>query len=256
MLTENIKGEKKKFTADFRFYAELNDFLPAHQRQQTLNYRFNGNPGIKDPIEVFGVPHTEVDLIIVKGRSVGFDYQLQDTDRVAVYPVFEGFDISPVIKLRAKPLRLTAFVVDVNLGKLARLLRMLGFDALYSNTYLDHEIVEISVREKRIILTRDRRLLYAKCITHGYWVRSVYPQKQLVEVLSRFDLYNQVQSFHRCLVCNGVLMPVDKQQVWAQLEPKTKQYYQYFYQCRRCKKIYWEGSHVKKMQKRLKTIVP
>ena len=255
MQTEKSKDRSYKFTADFRFYEELNDFFPVAQRKQTLNYRFNGNPGIKDPIEVFGVPHTEVDLIIVNGVSVGFDYQLQANDRVAVYPVFESFDISPIIKLRERPLRSTAFVVDVNLGKLARLLRMLGFDALYSNAYLDREVVEISVREKRIILTRDRRLLYAKCITHGYWVRSDSPQKQIDEILNRFDLDNQVQSFHRCLVCNGVLMPVDKQHVWAQLEPKTRKYYQSFFQCGMCKKVYWEGSHVEKMKQRLKTII-
>ena len=82
--------------AEFRFYEGLNDFLPQAQRKLTLSYGFNGTPGIKDPIEVFGVPHTEVDLIIVNGESVGFNYQLQNTDHVSVYPVFEGLDITLV----------------------------------------------------------------------------------------------------------------------------------------------------------------
>lgn len=250
------KGKTRhcRFSAEFRFYEELNDFLPEAQRKKTLCYHFNGQPGIKDPIEVFGVPHTEVDLIIVNGCSVGFGYQLQHNDRVAVYPVFEGIDISPIVKLKGRPLRKVAFVVDVNLGKLTRLLRLLGLDALYSNNYRDDEIVEISVMEHRIILTRDRRLLFAKRITHGYWVRSVHAEEQVYEVLGRFDLYCQISAFHRCMVCNGLLEPVEKQKVWNRLEPKTRLYYESFYQCRICKKIYWEGSHVEKMKMYLKTL--
>ena len=119
---------RSEYTAEFRFYEELNDFLPPEQRKRTNLYRFSGHPGIKDPIEVFGVPHTEVDLIVVNGQSVGFDYQLQAGDRVAVYPVFETLDITSLVKLREKPLRNPRFVLDVNLGKLAKRMRLLGFD--------------------------------------------------------------------------------------------------------------------------------
>lgn len=114
----------------FRFYEELNDFLPPGQRKRTLAYTFRGHPGIKDPIESFGVPHTEVELIIVRGESVGFDYQLRNGDRVAVYPVFESLDVSSLVRLRDAPLRRTAFVADVNLGRLARYLRMCGYDTV------------------------------------------------------------------------------------------------------------------------------
>jgi hypothetical protein len=93
---------KPEYLAEFRFYAELNDFLPPGQRKQTIQYRFSGHPGIKDPIEVFGVPHTEVELIIVNAESVGFNYQLQAGDRVAVYPVFKSLDTTPLLKLREK----------------------------------------------------------------------------------------------------------------------------------------------------------
>lgn len=237
-------------SAEFRFYEELNDFLRPDQHKQTLTYRFNGNPGIKDPIEVFGIPHTEVDLIVVNGESVGFDYQLKNADRVAVYPVFESLDISPVVRLREEPLRHTAFIVDVNLGKLARLLRLFGFDTLFTNALDDKEIAAISVEQQRIILTRDRRLLYAKTITHGYWVRAVHPLQQLAEVIRRFDLAHQLKPFCRCSVCNGLIEPVEKQAVLELLEPKTRLYYERFYRCPDCGKVYWEGSHLDHMRQR------
>ena len=94
---------KPEYTAEFRFYAELNDFLAPEQRRRTLSYLFGGHPGIKDPIEVFGVPHTEVELIVIDGQPVGFDYQLQTGDRVAVYPVFKSLDSAAWPALRAKP---------------------------------------------------------------------------------------------------------------------------------------------------------
>lgn len=236
--------------AEFRFYEELNDFLKPSQRKRTLLYAFNGHPGIKDPIEAFGVPHTEVELIIVNGESVGFGYRLQSGDRVAVYPMFESFDISPLVRLRDHPLRQTAFVLDVNLGKLARRLRMLGFDALYDNRYRDGQIADIASRERRIVLTRDRRLLFAKRITHGYWVRAVQADQQVAEVLERFDLYNSICPFGRCMACNGIVQEVAKSEVWDKLEPKTRMYYENFFRCSDCGRIYWEGSHIDDMRKR------
>ncbi len=243
------------YAAEFRFYEELNDFLPPEKRKQTIAYRFDGHPGIKDPIEALGVPHPEVDLIVVNGRSVGFDYQLQPGDRVAVYPVFESLDIAPIVKLREKPLRRIAFVMDVNLGRLARKLRLLGFDALFSNAYRDDEIVAIAAAEKRIVLTRDRRLLHAKAVTHGYWVRSVLVARQVEEVLRRFDLAGQVKPFSRCADCNGEIERVAKEAVLDRLEPKTKKYYDTFFRCPACGKIYWEGSHIGQIRARFQGLV-
>lgn len=242
---------KPQHTAEFRFYEELNDFLLPEQRKRTIRYRFSGHPGIKDPIEVFGVPHTEVDLIVVNGQSVGFDYQLQAGDRVAVYPVFETLDISSLVRLREKPLRNPRFILDVNLGKLAKRMRLLGFDSLYRNDYRDADIVNISVNERRIVLTRDRRLLYIKQINHGYWVRATDVEAQIDEVLRRFDLYGLIHPFVRCLMCNGVLAPVAKADIWDRLEAKTRLYYDDFYQCVDCRRIYWQGSHMENMLQRL-----
>ena len=245
-----MKAMQPEFSAEFRFYEELNDFLPPERRKRTLPYGFSGHPGIKDPIEVFGVPHTEVELILVNGESVGFDYQLQDGDRVAVYPVFESLDISPLLKLREKPLRNPRFVLDVNLGKLARRLRLLGFDSLYRNDWQDAELADVADREHRIVLTRDRRLLFARRIAHGYWVRAVQAERQVQEVLRRFDLYRLIRPFARCLACNGELAPVAKADVLDRLEPKTRLYYERFYRCGACGKIYWEGSHVDNMRRK------
>ncbi|HMV13575.1 MAG TPA: Mut7-C RNAse domain-containing protein [Nitrosomonas sp.] len=236
------------FTAYFRFYAELNDFLPPIQRQQVITYRFNGHPGIKDPIEAQGIPHPEVELILVNDQPVDFSYQLRDTDRVAVYPKFIQLNLSGLPRLRSELPNPVRFIVDVNLGKLAKLLRLLGFDSLYCNHFQDSVIVATAIAEQRIILTRDRRLLFAKKIEHGYWIRAVEAKKQTHEVLNHFELHTAIQPFSRCLTCNGLLAVMPKASIIEQLEPKTKQYYDTFYQCTLCQKIYWEGSHLDHMR--------
>lgn len=238
-------------SARFRFYEELNDFLPPDQRKTEFEQRFREHPAIKDTIEAAGVPHTEVDLILVNGISVGFGYPLQDGDRVSVYPVFESLDISPLVRLRPAPLRQPEFVLDVHLGKLARLLRMLGFDTLYRNDYDDPELARISSEENRILLTRDRRLLFYRTISRGCWIRNTDSEKQLREVLDRFDLYSRMEPFRRCIVCNGLLEPVDKDAVRDRLEPLTNRYYRLFRQCPECGKIYWRGTHFHRMNRLL-----
>ena len=234
--------------AQFRCYAELNDFLPTNRQHVSFAYRFSVAPSIKDAIEAVGIPHTEVDLILVNGESVGFDHQLQDGDRVAVFPVFESLDISSQTRLRENPLRDTRFVLDVHLGKLARKLRMLGFDVQHERFCKDSDLVSISVGEGRIILTRDKGLLKNKVVTHGYWVRATKAQEQLGEVMERFDLFSQIKPFTRCMVCNGPIGEIEKQQVKDQLPEKTRPYHDRFYACSDCGKIYWEGSHYRNMK--------
>jgi uncharacterized protein with PIN domain len=238
-----------KKVAQFRFYAELNDFLPLERKKTPFFYSFYGTPSVKDAIESIGIPHTEVDLILVNGVSVGFSYLLQNGNIISVYPVFESLDITPTIKLRAKPLRKTKFIVDINLGKLAKMLRMLGFDTSYRNNYADAAIIHDSIGEKRIILTRDQNLLKNKSVTHGYWVRATDPKQQLEEIVKRFDLKSQIKPFKRCMVCNGIIKVVDKKDIQDQLPEKTIRYFEDFYRCSSCGKIYWKGSHYKKMEK-------
>ncbi len=237
--------------AVFRFYEELNDFLPPDRRKRDILYAFDGSPTVKDAVEAQGVPHTEVDLILVNGESVGFGHHLRTGDRVSVYPVFESFDIGAVTRLRAEPLRETKFILDVHLGKLARWLRMLGFDTAYRNDYDDPEIVRTALAEQRIILTRDIGILKTGAVTHGYWLRSTDPEEQVREVIRRFDLRDQIQPFHRCMACNGIIAHVEKEEIRSQLLPRTATYYHAFFRCTDCGKIYWKGSHFKKMKRML-----
>jgi uncharacterized protein with PIN domain len=228
---------------ELRFYEELNDFLAPALRKVPILHKFDRRASVKDVIESFGVPHTEIDIILVNGHSVDFSHLVQDGDRISVYPVFESLDISPLVRLRPAPLRTPAFVLDSNLGRLARYLRLLGFDCLYKNDYDDATVAGIAAREQRIVLTRDRALLQRKLITRGYFVREVRPRLQVKEVLARFDLYRLVTPFKRCTRCNGELQLVDKQAIEQRLEPKTRKYFNTFMRCTDCGQIYWQGSH-------------
>ena len=232
---------------NIRFYEELNDFLPPERRKKSFECAFGDARSVKDLIESLGVPHTEIDLILVNGLSVGFDYLVKDGDYISVYPVFEALDISPIIRLRPEPLRDTRFVLDTHLGRLAAYLRMLGFDTLYRNDYDDPTLAKISADEKRILLTCDKGLLMRKQITHGYYVRERKPQQQLLEIIRRFDLSSSIKPFTRCLHCNGFIQPVSKDTIIKYLLPRTKAHYEEFWRCDNCHKIYWKGSHYLRM---------
>jgi len=233
--------------AEFRFYEELNDFLPADQYKTSFRTPFFGNPSVKDTIQAIGVPHTAIDLVLVDGQSVNFSHRLRGGERVAVYPVFERLDISPVIRLRPRPLRHTRFILDVHLGKLVRYLRMLGFDAAYDRDWDDSMIIDLSLRHERIILTRDLGILKQNRVTHGYWLRHHEPRQQLQEILLALDLFRQLKPFTRCMVCNGRIHPAEKAVIRGQIDPDIFQRFGEFRQCEDCRKIYWRGSHYEKM---------
>jgi uncharacterized protein len=234
--------------ATFRFYAELNDLLPLHRRQVPFAHAFDARASIKDMIEALGVPHTEVDLILVNGESVDFAYHVQDGDRISVYPVFESFDITPLLRVRARPLRQPRFVLDVHLGRLASYLRLLGFDTRYSTDCDDVALAALSRDERRTLLTCDRGLLKRRLVTHGYCVRSSDPREQVREVLRRFDLYRLATPFTRCARCNGVLEPVAKESVDHRLPPRISQELDDFRMCSACGQVYWRGSHYDRLQ--------
>ena len=235
------------------FHEELNELLPPDQRNIEFNHELKEIRSVKDLIESIGVPHTEIDLIIVNHESVNFEYLIKPNDCIELYPetgrtVPELKNISPLIHCQPEALAVARFVLDVHLGRLAAYLRMMGFDSLYRNNYDDPTLANISAEEQRILLTCDRQLLMRKQVTHGYFVRSRQPQQQLLEVLSRFDLFDNKKPFTRCMHCNGITIPVDKKEIEAQLLPNTKKYYNEFYQCENCNKIYWKGNHYLKMQ--------
>lgn len=234
--------------AVFRFYAELNEFLPADKRYQPMIISFKGRQSVKHLIESSGIPHTEVDLVLVNGKSVDFSYLVKQHDQVAVYPVFESLDITPLLRIRPKPLRVPRFVLDGHLGRLAAYLRMLGFDTIYRNDFDDEELADISAEQNRILLTRDRGLLKRRMVTRGFCLRTKDSRQQLLDVVRRFDLLTQVNPFTRCIACNGILRHVKKSDVLDELQPKTRKYFHEFSRCEDCGKIYWKGSHHDRMQ--------
>ena len=235
-------------TATFRFYEELNDFLPPPRRKRDIAVEFETRNSIKDMIESLGVPHTEIDLILVNQEPVDFSYIVADQDRVSVYPMFESLDISPLVRLRPAPLRRIRFVLDTHLGKLAKYLRMLGFDTLYSNSYSDDTLAEISCSgEGRILLTRDIGLLKRKQISHGYYVREIKPRLQAREILRRFDLQRQINPFRRCVHCNSEIAPVAKKDIAGKVPAGVLRDFNEFVKCNKCRRIYWKGSHYDRM---------
>lgn len=230
-----------------RFYAELNDHLPAGQRFRTIEKSLFVPTTAKDLIESCGVPHAEVDLITANGESVDFSYLVRNGDRISVYPMFESLDITPELRVRPRPLRQPKFVLDVHLGRLAAYLRMLGFDTVYQNCFDDEDLVRVSSREHRILLTRDRGVLKHSAVTHGYWLRQTDSKRQAAEIVNRFDLMGSIQPFTRCMACNGALEPVSKDKVRERLPPRTAELYDEFRECARCGRIYWKGSHYERM---------
>jgi len=231
-----------------RFYEELNDFLPTGKRKVSYKHCYFGSPTIKDVIESEGVPHPEVDLILADGKSVDLSHRIKSGELFSVYPVFESFDISEISKVRDSPLRDIRFIADAHLGKLARLLRLLGFDTLFRSDYEDEEITTISNAEQRIILTRDKELLKRSNVVKGYWIRNTDSKEQAREVIKRFHLEILFKPFQLCMVCNGNLEKVDKSSVIDEIPPKPAEFYQDFYRCDGCNKVYWKGTHYDRLK--------
>lgn len=241
--------------AEVRFYAELNDHLPADLRYKALERQFLVPGSVKDLIESCGVPHAEVELIVANGASVDFSYVVRDGDRIAVYPMFESLDITPELLVRPAPLRDPRFVLDVHLGRLAAYLRMLGFDALYRNSFKDPELVRISADEQRILLTRDRGLLMHSAVSRGYWIRRTGSRRQLAEVIERFDLRRQARPFTRCMACNEPLREAAKAEAGGRVPPRILEAHGEFRECGGCGRIYWPGSHHSRMQQWIRRLV-
>ncbi|MEU6829063.1 Mut7-C RNAse domain-containing protein [Nocardia beijingensis] len=230
-------------SVDLRVYAELNDFLRPGERYTVLRRPCRPHQTVKDVIEAAGIPHTEIDLILVDGEPVDFDHRPRPGARITAYPVFETLDIGRVTLVRPHPLRAPRFLADVNLGGLAKLMRLLGLDVHCRWEAGDAELAEASAAEHRILLTRDRGLLKRRAVTHGVYIRSDRPVDQVVELIRRLDLVACLDPFTRCLRCGGVVAEVGKAEVEDRLEPLTRRYFDTFRQCRACGRIYWQGSH-------------
>jgi len=233
----------------FRCYAELNEFLSRSRRWHTFRLAFNQPASIKDMVESLGIPHTEVDLILINGESVDFSHIVHNGDRVSVYPHFSIMDISNISRCHPPPLPAVRFILDGHLGRLSAYLRMLGFDCRYNNSLDDPTLADISASEQRILLTRDRKLLMRKQVVYGYYVRETHPRRQLLEILTRFRLHNRLSPFSRCMKCNSDLTAISKVEAIASVPPLAAARHDEFRQCLRCKKIYWQGTHFQRMKR-------
>lgn len=242
-------GDGSAFAVTLHFDADLASFLP--RRSSTLTRLLSEKTSVKDVIESCGVPHTEVHAITVDGEDVGFAHQL--SSEVEVWVRGRPNRDSPNEQSLQRT-RLTRFVADGHLGKLARDLRLLGFDVTYTPHADDATLVRISADEERALLTRDRRLLMHRAVRDGYCLRSTNPDEQVVEVLRRFDIAAMIAPYTRCIACNGVIESVAKTEIVDQLEPLTRIHYEEFRRCPKCGKIYWSGSHFGQLQTRLAMI--
>lgn len=236
----------------FRCYGQLNDFLAPERRRKAFSVTCTRLATSKHMIEALGVPHTEVELILVNGESVGLEHRLRDGDRVAVYPHFVALDVGPLLRVREQPLPASIrFVADAHLGGLARLLRMAGFDTSYRNDFQDRELVDLAVRETRIVLTRDRDLLKHRAVTHGCYLHALEPLQQFAEIIARLGLKGAIRPFAICLICNSPLHAIARHEVIERLPPSVRARHERFTHCDVCGRVYWEGSHWQHMRRLL-----
>jgi uncharacterized protein with PIN domain len=235
--------------ATFRFYEELNDFLPFDRRKVDFQCGFKGRESVKDMIEALGVPHTEVDLILVNGVSVDFGYILQDGDRISVYPVFESLDIRDVTHLRNLPLRETRFIADVNIGDIVKHMRALGLDVYCDLTLSPRDIIRISRAEKRTILTKSRKLLKYRDVARGIFIRPGTVIEQIRGIIDFLSLRGVMVPFSRCLECNSSLVRVKKESVFERIPLRARAFHNDYSYCSGCDRIYWQGTHFARIKK-------
>ncbi len=240
------------FKVRLRFHDDLTFFLKSKTGNEVIERNLGEKTSVKDVIESCGVPHPEVDLILVNKEPVDFSHLIAKDADIDLYPVQSQCQLFKEKRLQVRSI--TRFVADGHLGTLARNLRLLGFDVAYDRQAQDRQLLSVMEREDRALLTRDRRLLMHAIVRHGYCPRSQNPDDQTIEVIRRFDLFDSITPFNRCLRCNASLQKVAKAEVIEKLEPLTKIYYQEFRRCTGCKQIYWAGSHFSKLQRRLEKI--
>ncbi len=238
------------------FHGPLKDLLhPRFRSEGRVVYPADRRASVKDVVEALGPPHTEIGRIfaggVKSGTELDFNALLRAGETLDILPVEPPMDVTRTTLLRPEPLPEIRFVVDVNAGKLATRLRLLGFDTAYANHLEDAAVAELAAKEQRIVLSKDRALLKRKAIAHGRLIRNEDPEQQLAETLRFFGLHPPFAPFSRCLRCNTPLQPVDKADVLHRLLPLTKKYFNEFHICPDCGRIYWPGSHHDQMLIRL-----
>lgn len=243
-MTNFAKQGKAQLLIDAALYCLV---AKPHRGAQTTA-TIGNKRSIKDLLESLGIPHVEIDAIIVNGQPVDYSYAIQDNDRVQVLAPRLPIDVAQPTALRRETLPEIKFVADVHLGRLRSHLRLLGFDTASDNATDDARLAEQSATEGRILLTRDRNLLKRNEIVFGYFVRSTNHLLQLQEVSDRFDLPRFAKPFSRCLLCNHLLQPTSTEKVKSAVPARVRARFDSFRQCSGCGRIYWAGSHYHKLR--------
>jgi len=238
-----------------RFYEELNAFIPQDLRKKRFTHTLKVHTSAKDLIESFNVPHTQVNMILVNSEQADFCHIIKDQDDVSVFPYFHRFDIDGITKITHPKPYIIRFITDNHLGKLVLDLRMLGFDTHFNKSITQSELVSCANHQERIVLTKNRNILKRKDLKYGYYIYEDNADEQLAEVILQYDLFDEVNPFSRCLVCNSLMEPINKKLVLDRLPPKVKQKHTTFTYCPTCDKIYWKGTHYKKMKQRIEDIL-
>ncbi len=241
--------------AVLRFYSTLNYLLPKDRRNADFEVEFKGKRSVKDMIESLGVPHTEVDIILVNGRSVDFNYILREGDKISVYPAFEKPDIEDLVHLCSTFPSHTKFIADINLGDIVKYMRVLGFDVYFDPSLSPREIIKYAKRYGRTIITKSRKLLKFREIDNGLLLYAGTTEEQIRGIISRLGLKRSVKPFSRCLRCNKVLVNIAKEKIEDRIPPKTRSFCDRYAYCKDCNRIYWEGTHVFEMRKLINRIL-
>jgi len=237
--------------------ADLQPLLTRPYRgSATVVYPLDRRASIKDILESMGIPHTEVGAITGQGHHCSFSHVPVPGQRLRVQGLRPGAGVTRPSLLRPDHPGEIRFLVDINVGKLARLLRMAGLDTRYESEMDDGELAVLAAAEQRILLSRNRELLKRKEVVHGHLVRAEQPIDQLREIFVLYGLADRVKPFSRCLLCNTLLVFVSKEAVLDRLEPLTRKYYHCFKRCPGCNRIYWQGSHHVRMVRLLQDILP
>jgi uncharacterized protein with PIN domain len=146
------------------------------------------------------------------------------------------------------------FICDEQLGRLAKWLRIQGYDTLYECPIKDSKLIQLAQSERRILLTRDRDLETKTLWDAVVWIEATDYKKQLRELHRKVSIPRR-SLFSRCLRCNEVIRPVSRAEVESRIPPEVYRTYREFFGCSACQKIFWRGSHVKNTQEKLRRIL-
>ena len=150
------------------------------------------------------------------------------------------------------------FIVDSNAGKLARWLRMMGYDALFFNDIEDGRLVDMAMKEGRVVVTRDTQIAKRRVVANGslrvILTRDDDPRRQLLQVMKELSLDCRQMQFTRCLECNRRLKPRSKEDVKDLVPPYVFSTQTQYMQCPSCSRVYWQGTHWQRMKSALEEI--